>query len=229
MYIDDPTRLRTMLDECRRIMETTDGRTRLEMERDELLAPALISRVERLGRAAARVSAEVQRRHPGVDWTCYEDLGTRLLEQYDRVDHDEIWEVATGKVPRLALNVEVILTEVLQTESEANQSTRNVEHHFDPRSLPMPQEAIAELCHRHHVRRLSVFGSYARGEQKPESDIDLLVEFEPGRTPGLMTIVGMQYEMEGIVGAGVDLVLPAELSEYIRGRVLGEARAIYGG
>ncbi len=93
--------------------------------------------------------------------------------------------------------------------------------------LPTPDpEHLQELCRRYGVRRLLLFGSYARGEASEESDLDLLVEFFPGRTPGL-GFVHLQEELSRLFGKQVDLHTPRSLSRYFREEVLKEARPLY--
>lgn len=90
----------------------------------------------------------------------------------------------------------------------------------------IPPDQLAALCRRHHIRRLALFGSALRGSMTDASDIDLLVEFEPGHTPGLrfMTI---ERELSELFGRGVDLNTPAFLSRYFRDEVVAKARVLY--
>lgn len=90
----------------------------------------------------------------------------------------------------------------------------------------IPQEKITDFCRRHHIRRLSVFGSRSHGDPRPDSDLDVLVEFEPGHTPGL-EFFGMQDELSQILGLNVDLNTPGFLSPYFRDDVLQHAELIY--
>ena len=87
-------------------------------------------------------------------------------------------------------------------------------------------QRLAEFCRRHHVARLSLFGSVLRDDFTPESDVDMLVEFETGRTPGL-EFFAMGDELSRIVGRRVDLNTPEFLSRYFRDEVLAEARPLY--
>ena len=91
-----------------------------------------------------------------------------------------------------------------------------------PSRIPIPGGQIAEFCHRHHIRRLSLFGSVLRDDFRPESDVDVLVEFEPGHVPGF-DFFGMQEELSSILGRRVDLNTPACLSRFFRAEVLSEA------
>ncbi len=87
-------------------------------------------------------------------------------------------------------------------------------------------KAIAELCKRHHVRRLALFGSVLRHDFRPDSDVDVLVEFEPGKTPGFGFIT-IQDELSDLLGRKVDLNTPACLSRFYRDEVLGLAKDLY--
>ena len=85
-------------------------------------------------------------------------------------------------------------------------------------------DRLAELCHRHGIRRLALFGSTLRGTARPDSDVDLLVEFKPDSIPGLFQLVGIARELSELLGGKqVDLRTPAELSKYFRDEVLAEA------
>jgi predicted nucleotidyltransferase/DNA-binding transcriptional ArsR family regulator len=92
----------------------------------------------------------------------------------------------------------------------------------------VPKRALAAFCRRHHIRKLSLFGSVLRKDFAPESDVDVLVEFEPGRTPGFFGLADMEGELSRLLGGRkVDLRTPEELSRYFRDRVVREARVQY--
>ncbi len=90
-----------------------------------------------------------------------------------------------------------------------------------------PEAAIADFCRRHHVARLSVYGSILRADFRPDSDIDMLVEFEPERTPGMIGFGGMILELGELLGRRVDLRTPFDLSRHFRDRVRGAARLLH--
>jgi len=92
--------------------------------------------------------------------------------------------------------------------------------------ISIDRQRIAEFCQRHHVRRLALFGSVLREDFTPDSDVDVLVEFEPGHVPGLAFFT-MEVELSGIVGRKVDLNTPGFLSRYFREQVLAEAETQY--
>ncbi len=93
--------------------------------------------------------------------------------------------------------------------------------------VDLPQDRIREYCASQPILSLSVFGSAARNELTPESDIDLLVEYEPGASVGLFTMSGHRLDLIEIVGREVDLATPNSLSPYIRQAVLESAKLIY--
>jgi predicted nucleotidyltransferase len=92
--------------------------------------------------------------------------------------------------------------------------------------LQLDREAVTAFCRRHHVRRLALFGSVLRDDFTPQSDVDVLVEFEPGHVPGL-AFFAMEAELSRVFGRKVDLNTPGFLSRYFRDKVLAEAENQY--
>lgn len=88
------------------------------------------------------------------------------------------------------------------------------------------KETVADFCRRHRTRRLSLFGSILRDDFGPDSDADVLVEFEQGATPGF-GFFGMQEELSRMLGRKVDLNTVGFISEYFRDEVLREAETVY--
>jgi uncharacterized protein len=93
--------------------------------------------------------------------------------------------------------------------------------------IELPEAGIADICRRHQVRELSLFGSAARGEMRQDSDIDLLVDFLPDARPGLLGVAAMMRELTALLGRRVDLAVKPALKPLIRSGVLAEARLIY--
>jgi predicted nucleotidyltransferase len=93
-------------------------------------------------------------------------------------------------------------------------------------SFQIQHDEIVAYCRRHHIRRMALFGSVLRGDFRPDSDVDVLVEFETGHTPGL-DFFGMEIELSGMLGRKVDLNTPGFLSRYFRDEVLREAHDLY--
>ena len=91
----------------------------------------------------------------------------------------------------------------------------------------LPHAEIEALCREHHIRRLALFGSALRDDFTADSDVDVLVEFEPDARIGFFTLVGIEDELTQIVGRKVDLRTAQCLSRYFREQVLAEAKEIY--
>lgn len=92
--------------------------------------------------------------------------------------------------------------------------------------IDIPKAEIEQFCRRNHIRRLALFGSVLRDDFGPDSDVDVLVEFEPNTRVGLR-FFGMERELSEILGRKVDLNTPGFLSRYFRDEVLAEAETLY--
>lgn len=92
--------------------------------------------------------------------------------------------------------------------------------------VELPKNRIAAFCREHRIRRLSLFGSILRDDFGPDSDVDVLVEFEPGARTGLV-FFRMQRALGEMLGRRVDLHTPQDLSPYFRDEVLHEAEVLY--
>ncbi len=92
--------------------------------------------------------------------------------------------------------------------------------------IRVDRERLAEFCRSNHIHKLALFGSVLRDDFGPDSDVDVLVEFEPGHVPGLR-FFALERELSEILGRKVDLNTPNFLSPYFRGRVLAEAEVQY--
>jgi len=90
----------------------------------------------------------------------------------------------------------------------------------------VPKAKLAEFCRQHHIKKLSLFGSALRDDFRSDSDIDVLVEFEPGYVPGF-GIIDMENDLSKLAGRKVDLRTPKDLSRYFRDRVVQEAKVEY--
>jgi len=102
-----------------------------------------------------------------------------------------------------------------------------VESRMGYHGINLPKEIIAEFCKRHHIRKLALFGSVLHEDFRPDSDVDVLVEFEPGHTLGLLRMAGLEMELSEVLGRKVDLRTPAELSRYFRDEVARTSEVQY--
>ena len=93
--------------------------------------------------------------------------------------------------------------------------------------IQLPQDQISEFCRRNRIQKLSIFGSVLREDFGVDSDVDVLVEFEPHARIGLITLAGIELELEKIIGRKVDLNTVGFLSKYYRDRILNEAVVQY--
>jgi hypothetical protein len=93
--------------------------------------------------------------------------------------------------------------------------------------VELPEIEVADICRRHQLRELSLFGSAARGEMRPDSDIDFLVDFLPCARPGLLGVAAMMRELTALLGRRVDIAIKPALKPVIRSGVLAEALFIY--
>jgi len=94
-------------------------------------------------------------------------------------------------------------------------------------AIEIPRGAVAEFCRRHRIRKLALFGSVLRPDFRADSDIDVLVEFERGQTPGLITMAAIEIELSGILGRKADLRTAGDLSKYFRDEVIRTAEVKY--
>lgn len=96
-------------------------------------------------------------------------------------------------------------------------------------TLRYDKEALERLCRERYVRRLDLFGSWAKGTADGGSDVDLLVEYEPGHTPGLLGFLELEEELAALFGEKVDLVSRGGLSPYLKEEILETRSPLYEG
>ncbi|MCA1846555.1 MAG: nucleotidyltransferase domain-containing protein [Actinobacteria bacterium] len=93
--------------------------------------------------------------------------------------------------------------------------------------LAVEDDVLRAFCRAHGIQKLRLFGSALRGDLRPDSDLDLLVDFDPGRTPGLISLAGLELELEAMLGHEVELRTPSDLSRFFRDEVTASARVLY--
>jgi predicted nucleotidyltransferase len=94
-------------------------------------------------------------------------------------------------------------------------------------SIAVPNQHVADLCRRYQVRGLALFGSVLRDDFRSDSDVDVLVDFEPAAQVGFITLARLQRELSDLLGRPVDLVPRTGLKPVIRNQVLASAEEIY--
>jgi len=93
--------------------------------------------------------------------------------------------------------------------------------------IKIPKKKVEEFCKKHHIHKLSFFGSVLRDDFRSDSDVDVLVEFDPNHIPGLIRLAGMEFELSEILGRTVDIRTAQDLSRYFRQEVLHSAEVQY--
>jgi uncharacterized protein len=97
-----------------------------------------------------------------------------------------------------------------------------------PTALAPDDKALTDFCRAHGIRQLSVFGSTIKGTARPDSDLDLLVEFEPDRVPGLLGMAKLEEELSALMGGKtIDLRTAGDLSRYFRDDIIRTAQTRY--
>lgn len=96
------------------------------------------------------------------------------------------------------------------------------------KNIVIAKEKIRDFCERHHINRLAIFGSALRDDFSAESDVDVLVDFEPGHVPGFFRLFEMQEELSTLFsGRKIDMRTPEDLSRYFREKVIATAQVQY--
>jgi len=103
--------------------------------------------------------------------------------------------------------------------AQKTQTTRNID---------IPGDKVADFCRRNYIRTLSLFGSVLRNDFRSDSDVDVLVEFEPEHVPGFFRLHDMEEELSSILGRSTDLRTPQDLSRYFRDEVIANSMVLYG-
>ena len=96
------------------------------------------------------------------------------------------------------------------------------------KNFKINKDKLSDFCERHHIRRLAIYGSALRGDFEPDSDVDVLVDFMPGHTPGFFRLFEMEEELSGLFGVRkADMRTPEDLSRYFRDEVVATAEVQY--
>ena len=93
--------------------------------------------------------------------------------------------------------------------------------------IHIPEDLVAEFCRKHHIKKLALFGSILRDDFQPDSDVDVLVQYEPEHIPGLLRMAGQEIELSELLGRKVDLRTAEDLSRYFREEVVRTSEVQY--
>jgi predicted nucleotidyltransferase/uncharacterized protein with HEPN domain len=221
---DDTIPLERMAEGIRASLEVLSGEAAGPQGSPHLADWALTHAVQSVGFAAARVSPPLREHHREVPWTALIEQSDALLSRYDEVDVGAVRRRVAAEFPRLLRQIEG----VLQDEAARPRPSRpaSVTDEEVAQRLGVTREALERFCRKHGISRLSVFGSVVREDFGSESDIDAVVEFESGRTPGLQ-FFSIQDELAQLLGRPVDLLTSRSMRRSLRDRVGSQTRDIY--
>jgi predicted nucleotidyltransferase len=123
--------------------------------------------------------------------------------------------------------VAILAVGCTQTMVKWEHEFREVSMLNNPISIPIPQMEIESFCQQYSIRKLALFGSVLRDDFHADSDIDVLVEYLPGRPVTFLDMVQQETHLSALLGRQVDLRTPMELSRHFRKAVLSQAQVIY--
>lgn len=227
---DDTVYVAWARDHASRALAKVRGVARAEFVADETRYLPVLVLLIRMSESAARVSPGYREQHRGVPWGAIEGVKARVQPDPFTDDPEAGWQIADGPLERWHAALDALVPEGFGDEpvvaSAATRMRRGVEGPNRPR-LEISRERLDDLCRRHGVRRLLLFGSALRDDFGPASDVDLVVEFEPGADPAWRLASVEEEFSQAFGGHPVEMVEPECLDRYIRHRVLEQAEEIY--
>lgn len=222
----DLVRLKIMRDEADKVVSVASYSPSPANQDDKLLDDALSFSVRRLGIMAERVSSEARNLAPQIPWSLLIQTAHDVIERYDTFDAKDAWSVATNVVPVVRSALERLIENTPSEAIEMNTASP-VEWDVVRERLGLSGDMIAEFCERHSIQKLSLFGSVLRDDFRADSDINVLVEFEPGKRLTFFDLGDAEQELSDLLGRQVDFVEKELLNEYIRDNVIASARDIW--
>ena len=199
------------------------GRTRFDKEEEVRLS--VIHYLQIIGEAAQAMPQDYKDQHPEIPWKQMISFQNFLTYYYIEIDRDAVWRIVEHDLPHLKPQIDAELGRMASKAEhrksiESKVSKRKAAGAFRE-LLQAKREDILRTAIRHGAFNVRVFGSVARGEADAESDIDLLVDVEPGRT--LFDLSELLMDLQELLGLNVDIVTEKGLNSRIRQRVINEA------
>lgn len=216
--------LRRIQDAITKIAEyARKGRPRFDQEEEVRLS--VIHYLQIIGEAAQAMPQDYKNQHPEIPWKQLLSFQNFLTFYYLEIDQDAVWRIVEHDLPKLKPQIDAELGRM----TARSEHRKSIESKVSKRKaavafgelLQAKREDILRTAIRHGAFNVRVFGSVARGEADSESDIDLLVEVEPGRT--LFDLSELLMDLQDLLGHNVDIVTEKGLNNRIRQRVLKEA------
>ena len=213
-----------------RALAMAAGRTHDEFVAEELKYVPVLYNLQRMSEMAARTSESFRAEHAAVPWSEIVAISEQVAPGLFADDPEATWRIATGPLDDYVAALVAIVPPNLGQEQADAEAETPAAGEATPRQglrLSVPHDRLAELCRRYRVKRLRFFGSVLRDDFGPESDVDVLVDFEAGVDIG-MEFFDLQEELGELLGGReVDLVKSGLLDEYVRDRVLRSAEDVY--
>jgi len=215
---DSPRTLRAVFDEYTDPGELTFDRTVVPLRLAQYEGEKLVSRSQ-----AKRVAHRFERfKRVELDFAGISDIGQAFADELFRV-----FAAAHPQVRIVPVNTAPAVEQMIRRVVGAGPGTHGAREPT-ARRLNLDEGVLKQFCERHRIRKLSLFGSELKGTARPDSDIDLLVEFLPEVKPTYFDLAEIEIELSELLGGRkVDLRTPAELSRYFRDQVLSEAQVQY--
>ena len=221
----DPALLFQMVDSARRALEFTAGLDYDTFAADRMTRSAVEAVLGTMGRAAAKVSEGGRKAAPEVEWDRLADFAEYLIREYRKVTPEEVWREVQQAVPTVIRAIEPLIPPLPPSDAVAGDGPARSPH-VDP-----PREQIAEFCRKWRVDEMALFGSVLRDDFRPDSDVDVLLEFAPDAGISLFDYTDIQDDLEAIFGRRVDVVSKRGILQgrnpFSQKEILGRARVIY--
>lgn len=197
---------------------------RRKFDAEEEIQLSVIYYLQTIGEAANMIPQPFKKHRPEVPWKQLTDLQNLITHYYLEIDKDALWKIIDNDLPTLEHKINVTLEEAQKQVSRDKQeqsSRKNNIAEVYAELLKAKRDEILRTAFKHGASNVRIFGSVARGEADAASDIDLLVDVEPGRT--LFDLSELIFDLQELLGHDVDLVTEKGLHTRIRERVLKEA------
>jgi len=194
-------------------------------DREESIRLSIINYLLTIGEVAYAISQDFKNRHPEVPWEQMVSFRNLLANYYIEIEQDVLWNIVEHDLPNLKSKIDAVLEQMDRRDTNSKNLDIKVGGKKTAgaleRLLQAKREDILRAAGKYGASNVRIFGSVVRGEADAESDIDLLVDMEPGRT--LFDLSELLMDLQDLLGRDVDIVTEKGLHDRIRERVLKEA------